>query len=147
MDSITEAPRSCFYCGEPALTNDHIIPDSQSGVGNYTNYVDACFDCNGERGDMDIAEFMAIKGKTGPVPVGMTTREYFFLYEPPGCNLVTVKCLHCGVQAERIFSGGADVPMFCSRTHKKTFQDKRRAKRRKRNKYKFEGRLTQAIGA
>lgn len=146
MDAIAEAPRSCFYCGEHADTNDHIIPDCQGGIGNDTNYVDACYDCNNGRGNLDIAEFMAVKGKTGPVPVGMTTRQYFDLYKPPGCYIVVVDCLHCGTSAERIFSGGDDVPRFCSRTHKKKFQAKR-SKRRKRAQYQFTTRLTQTIGA
>jgi 5-methylcytosine-specific restriction endonuclease McrA len=36
----------CVYCGEPAQTNDHVIPRGRPGWDESDNVVLACFPCN-----------------------------------------------------------------------------------------------------
>lgn len=57
---------TCYWCGKPGETIDHIIPWSKGGRTTMTNCVTACQECNGQRGDMPAEEFARLKGV--PVP-------------------------------------------------------------------------------
>lgn len=48
---------TCYWCGGPGHTMDHVIPWSKGGRTTMTNCICACEECNGQRGDMDAAEF------------------------------------------------------------------------------------------
>jgi 5-methylcytosine-specific restriction endonuclease McrA len=50
----------CVYCGRLAekLTLDHVIPRSKGGTNVSENLITACMDCNRDRGDMPIGEFI-----------------------------------------------------------------------------------------
>lgn len=41
---------SCFYCGEPGCTRDHVKPRSSGGSNNTDNIVNACARCNSLKG-------------------------------------------------------------------------------------------------
>lgn len=41
---------SCFYCGEPATTRDHVQPRSHGGSNSLDNLVPACARCNSLKG-------------------------------------------------------------------------------------------------
>ncbi|WP_264842316.1 HNH endonuclease [Caldinitratiruptor microaerophilus] len=57
---------TCYWCGRPGDTVDHIIPWSRGGRTTMTNLVTACRECNGERGDLPADVFARRKGV--PVP-------------------------------------------------------------------------------
>lgn len=57
---------TCYWCGRPGDTVDHIIPWSRGGRTTMTNLVTACRECNGERGDLPAEAFVRRKGV--PVP-------------------------------------------------------------------------------
>lgn len=44
---------SCFYCGEPSESIDHIHPRSRGGCSSTENCVPACLGCNGSKGDLE----------------------------------------------------------------------------------------------
>lgn len=68
----------CHYCGTPLAiirngstrlpagrlhaTADHVIPASVGGSHEAGNFVLACGSCNGDRGDMDYAEYRVLRG-------------------------------------------------------------------------------------
>lgn len=41
----------CHYCGTPAASRDHIVPDSAGGSRLWWNLVPACKPCNESKGD------------------------------------------------------------------------------------------------
>jgi hypothetical protein len=53
--------RECAYCGKEnvPLTIDHIHPKSRGGSDRVSNLALACFPCNQEKGNRDVAEFLA----------------------------------------------------------------------------------------
>ncbi|SHK62962.1 HNH endonuclease [Alicyclobacillus tolerans] len=55
----------CVWCGAPATTMDHIIPESKGGRFHPKNLMCACLACNQERKNMDIPEFLAHCEATG----------------------------------------------------------------------------------
>lgn len=67
---------TCYWCGRPGDTVDHIIPWSRGGRTTMTNLVTACRECNGERGDLPAEEFARRKG----VPVPGFTRNGALVY-------------------------------------------------------------------
>lgn len=48
----------CFYCDEPATTDDHIVPKSKGGQ-RLNNLVPACRLCNTTKGDVSQDNFIA----------------------------------------------------------------------------------------
>lgn len=57
----------CVYCGETRrtlLTLDHVYPRSKGGPDSWENLVTACKGCNGEKGNLLLAEW----GKDDPKP-------------------------------------------------------------------------------
>lgn len=54
----------CFYCGKIATTWDHIVP-RKSGGKNGDNLVRACANCNGDKSNMSLLQFLLYRQKTG----------------------------------------------------------------------------------
>jgi 5-methylcytosine-specific restriction endonuclease McrA len=56
--------RHCYYCGKllsrRKATKDHVIPRSKGGSDSTQNIVDACRDCNKEKGCLTIEEFRVV---------------------------------------------------------------------------------------
>jgi 5-methylcytosine-specific restriction endonuclease McrA len=48
----------CNYCGAAGNTIDHIIPLSQGGLSTFSNCVCACEQCNKEKGDLSVEEYL-----------------------------------------------------------------------------------------
>ncbi|TNM50187.1 HNH endonuclease [Nocardioides albidus] len=46
----------CAYCGSPATTIDHVLPQSRGGGWTWLNTVAACGACNGRKGSRTPAE-------------------------------------------------------------------------------------------
>lgn len=42
---------TCRYCGDPAMTVDHLIPRSRGGTNSQVNLVAACSPCNEFKAD------------------------------------------------------------------------------------------------
>lgn len=61
---------TCYWCGAPGNTIDHIIPWSKGGRTTMENCVSACQECNGMRGDMPAAEFAKLRHVVPPQPNG-----------------------------------------------------------------------------
>ncbi|BAD39151.1 conserved domain protein [Symbiobacterium thermophilum IAM 14863] len=59
---------TCYWCGRPGFTMDHVIPWSKGGRTTMANCICACEECNGRRGDMDAAEFAHLMGRPTPHP-------------------------------------------------------------------------------
>lgn len=59
---------TCYWCGRPGFTMDHVIPWSKGGRTTMTNCICACEECNGQRGDMPAEEFAKLKNRPAPVP-------------------------------------------------------------------------------
>jgi 5-methylcytosine-specific restriction endonuclease McrA len=61
----THKDSKCLYCdvdlNHDNATADHIIPISKGGNNCQVNLIVVCNDCNSERGDIDINEYMRIK--------------------------------------------------------------------------------------
>lgn len=57
---------TCYWCGQPGFTMDHVIPWSKGGRTSMTNCICACEECNGRRGDMPASEFARVMGR--PIP-------------------------------------------------------------------------------
>jgi hypothetical protein len=57
---------TCYWCGGPGLTIDHIIPWSRGGRTNMANCVCACEKCNGERGDKPAEVFARERNVPAP---------------------------------------------------------------------------------
>lgn len=60
---------TCYWCGEPGFTIDHIIPWSKGGRTNLANCICACEKCNGARGDKPAAVF-ALERNVEPPAAG-----------------------------------------------------------------------------
>jgi hypothetical protein len=69
---------TCYWCGSPGYTIDHVIPWSQGGRTTMNNCICACSQCNGERGDTDPVEFARLKQVPPPAmdrpPLMIATR-------------------------------------------------------------------------
>lgn len=52
---------TCYWCGGPGDTIDHVIPWSKGGRTTMNNCICACSACNGERGDTPAGEFALTK--------------------------------------------------------------------------------------
>lgn len=56
--------RYCFYCGDQLSRRtqsiDHMVPLSRGGRNSYDNIVDACRECNTEKGCLTDEEFRAV---------------------------------------------------------------------------------------
>lgn len=127
----------CFYeCGRNATTNDHIIPVAQGGADHHLNYVRACRFCNGDRDTLPIAEFLAQRGVSKPVPEGITSLVYH-LTQIPIEQLTIITCEHCK-QTVVARKTRANNRLFCSERH-----GKRYAAKRKRDRIRLE---RQALG-
>jgi len=59
---------TCYWCGRPGFTMDHVVPWSKGGRTTMANCICACEECNGRRGDMDAAEFARRMGRPTPHP-------------------------------------------------------------------------------
>ncbi|MEW8978765.1 MAG: HNH endonuclease [Symbiobacterium sp.] len=59
---------TCYWCGRPGFTLDHVIPWSKGGLTTMDNCICACEECNGRRGDLDAAEFARRMGRPTPAP-------------------------------------------------------------------------------
>lgn len=59
---------TCYWCGAPGFTIDHIIPWSKGGRTTMDNCICACQECNGERGDMSAEEFARLRNVPPPDP-------------------------------------------------------------------------------
>jgi len=57
---------TCYWCGGPGNTMDHVIPWSQGGRTTMDNCICACQECNGERGDMQADEFARRRNVAAP---------------------------------------------------------------------------------
>ena len=59
---LEESARTCIYCGHPltleTMEVDHIVPLSQGGSNGFENKVCACPQCNAEKADKSVAEFV-----------------------------------------------------------------------------------------
>jgi 5-methylcytosine-specific restriction endonuclease McrA len=49
---------TCFYCGKYGDTIDHKVPRSKGGFSTPKNCVCACYDCNQDKGSMNLKDFM-----------------------------------------------------------------------------------------
>jgi hypothetical protein len=47
----------CFYCGAPASTVDHIIPQFWGGLSTPNNLVTCCYFCNQDKGDLSLESY------------------------------------------------------------------------------------------
>lgn len=65
---------TCYWCGEPGFTVDHIIPWSKGGRTTMENCICACQECNGERGDMSAEEFARLRNVPPPDPARIRQR-------------------------------------------------------------------------
>jgi hypothetical protein len=57
---------TCYWCGRPGDTIDHVIPWSKGGRTTMDNCICACSECNGARGDMPAEQFARLRNV--PVP-------------------------------------------------------------------------------
>lgn len=74
----------CTYCGQPAMCGDHVRPRSVHGEGAV---VPACFNCNGQKGKKELADWLAGLARSGAcsyildrIP-SFTTRGFFTIDE------------------------------------------------------------------
>lgn len=65
---LTRDKYTCYWCGRPGFTMDHVIPWSKGGRTSMTNCICACEECNGQRGDMPAEEFALLKHRPVPAP-------------------------------------------------------------------------------
>lgn len=59
---------TCYWCGRPGFTMDHVTPWSKGGRTTMTNCICACEECNGQRGDTPAEEFARRMGRPVPLP-------------------------------------------------------------------------------
>lgn len=64
---------TCFYCGGPATTEDHLVPVARGGSESDSNLVAACGPCNYAKGAKTVAEFRGVGGHPH-APGGETAR-------------------------------------------------------------------------
>lgn len=64
-DKIKDECCTCFFCGEyidrDKRTIDHLISLSQGGPDTADNMVVSCLQCNGEKADLDVEEYIKLK--------------------------------------------------------------------------------------
>jgi hypothetical protein len=61
-------PQACCYCGSrERLTLDHVIASSQGGPDAGDNVVWSCRSCNSSKGDRDLLEWYAARGRFPPL--------------------------------------------------------------------------------
>lgn len=70
---------TCYWCGQPGHTMDHVIPWSKGGRTTMNNCICACEECNGARGDMPAEEFAKLKNVPPPKPEGGPSPELIHL--------------------------------------------------------------------
>lgn len=61
---------TCYWCGGPGDTMDHVIPWSKGGRTTMSNCICACQECNGRRGDTAPEVFAGLCGVPLPQPGG-----------------------------------------------------------------------------
>ena len=120
----------CFYeCGREADTDDHIITASRGGTDAPINLLRACVQCNSERGDLPVEDFIRIRGLNKPLPRGQTDIEYKLLNFSIH-DLHIKKCQHCGSAYIALKKGtrvagrwyrGIFAQGFCSERHRKKY--------------------------
>lgn len=66
---------TCYWCGQPGHTMDHVIPWSRGGRTTMNNCICACEECNGARGDMPAEDFAKLKNVAPPKPEGGPSPE------------------------------------------------------------------------
>lgn len=118
-------PEWCFYeCGRVATTNDHIIPTENGGANCQENYVRACEPCNSDRKHTPIGTYLNRIGVHKQAPAGITNNEYRLREYGMG-NLTWFTCVWCEqtLLTPRHF---ANPQKFCSASHKRKFERKRR---------------------
>lgn len=59
---------TCYWCGQPGFTMDHVTPWSKGGRTTMTNCICACEECNGQRGDTPAEDFARHRGRPVPLP-------------------------------------------------------------------------------
>jgi hypothetical protein len=59
---------TCYWCGQPGFTMDHVVPWSKGGRTTMTNCICACEECNGQRGDTPADEFARRMNRPVPLP-------------------------------------------------------------------------------
>lgn len=53
----------CVYCNSSSnLTIDHVVPISKGGKSSWENTVASCWKCNNSKGEMNLKDFMEMKG-------------------------------------------------------------------------------------
>ena len=57
--AIASTEGLCKYCGELAMTFDHVIPVSKGGSADADNIVLACVSCNSSKGNKDLNVWLA----------------------------------------------------------------------------------------
>ncbi|MGE5674955.1 MAG: HNH endonuclease [Mycobacterium leprae] len=62
---------TCYWCGGPGDTLDHIIPWSRGGRTTMDNCICACQECNGLRGDIPADEYARQRNVPPPGPNGI----------------------------------------------------------------------------
>lgn len=64
-DKIKDTYHTCFFCGEyidrEYRTIDHLISLAKGGLDEEENMVVSCLQCNGEKADLDINEYIKLK--------------------------------------------------------------------------------------
>jgi hypothetical protein len=63
---------TCYWCGRPGDTIDHVVPWSKGGRTTMDNCICACQECNNLRGDMPAAAFARLRQVPPPRPAGNT---------------------------------------------------------------------------
>lgn len=61
---------TCYWCGNPGDTMDHVIPWSKGGRTTMDNCICACQECNGQRGDMPAEQFALLRHVAVPQVLG-----------------------------------------------------------------------------
>lgn len=74
---------TCYWCGRPGDTMDHIIPWSKGGRTTMDNCMCACMECNGQRGDTPADEFARQRGVAAPQFAGGVLAQPIRLPQAP----------------------------------------------------------------
>lgn len=88
---------TCYWCGGPGDTMDHVIPWSKGGRTTMNNCICACSPCNGERGDMPAEEFARRMNvpppREGLLPVPAALRPHGGVVAETGTDGATAKAV------------------------------------------------------
>ncbi len=87
---------TCYWCGGPGATIDHVIPWSQGGRNTMENCVCACEVCNGERGDMPAEEFARKRNVLPPTPEMLRRKQALMRSGGPAVALVPEAAVTAG---------------------------------------------------